>query len=139
MGDAPDQHRRTVIEVLARALYEAQRASIRADDPLIALVGVPWRQAPRIVQEEWRQSVTPMADALAAAGLTPLTRTTWGVERLPSAVAAGMEPVLETGSESEARAVCLRERGDERGVHVMRRTEYIPSEWQPAQEETRSP
>ncbi len=57
------------VEVLARALYEAQRASIPADDPLISLVGVPWDQAPPMVQHEWRGTVEPLVVALAAARL----------------------------------------------------------------------
>ena len=49
--------------VLARALYEEQRASIPADDPLVSVVGVPWDQAPMIVHEQWTATIQPVADA----------------------------------------------------------------------------
>ncbi len=74
---APTPHEQAA-EVLARSLYEEQRAFIRADDPMIALVGVPWDQAPAIVREHWRSTVAPMAEALVAAGLLP-DREEWGV------------------------------------------------------------
>lgn len=53
------------VEAAARALYEAQRAEILADDPMISIVGVPWERAPAIVQHEWREGMLPVLAAAA--------------------------------------------------------------------------
>lgn len=55
-----------LVEVLARALYEEQRATVPADDPMLALVGVPWAQASKLVREHWITTMRPVADAARA-------------------------------------------------------------------------
>lgn len=62
---APELDLTEAVEAAARTLYEAQRASVSAADPMISLVGVPWDQAPAIVQYEWRETVTPLITATA--------------------------------------------------------------------------
>jgi len=53
-----------VVEATARALYEATRADLRADDPMIA-DPVPWEHAPPVVQHEWREGMLPVVAAAA--------------------------------------------------------------------------
>ena len=53
------------VEAAARALYEATRAEILADNPTIPSGGVPWEQAPHLVQHEWREGMLPVVAAAA--------------------------------------------------------------------------